>query len=41
MREAAKAKVASFRGKFSKYTTIANPRLGVQFLDEINGLIWH
>jgi hypothetical protein len=41
MREAAKAKAASFRGKFLKYTAVANPRLGVQFLDEVNGLIWH
>jgi hypothetical protein len=41
MREAAKAKAASFRGKFSKVTTVANPRLGDQFLDEVNGLIWH
>jgi hypothetical protein len=28
MREAAKTKVASFRGKFSKYIAVANPRLG-------------
>ena len=28
MREAAKAKAALFRGKFSKYTAVANPRFG-------------
>jgi hypothetical protein len=39
MREATKAKVASFRGKFSKYTALANPRLGDQFLEEVQGLI--
>jgi hypothetical protein len=36
MREAAKAKATSFKGKFSKYTAIANPRLGDQFLKEDN-----
>jgi hypothetical protein len=30
-----KTKAASFRGKFSKYTTVANPRLGDQFLEEV------
>lgn len=28
MREAARAKAASYKGKFSKYTAIANPKLG-------------
>jgi hypothetical protein len=35
MREATKTKAASFRGKFLKYTVVANPRLGDQFLEEI------
>ena len=35
MREVAKAKAASFRGKFSKYTVVANPKLGDQFLEEV------
>jgi hypothetical protein len=35
MRAAAKAKAASYRGKFSKYTAVANPKLGDQFLDEV------
>ena len=35
MREVAKAKAASFRGKFSKYTIVANPKLGDQFLEEV------
>jgi hypothetical protein len=35
MRAAMKAKAASYRGKFSKYTTVANPKLGDQFLDEV------
>jgi hypothetical protein len=39
MREAAKTKAASFRGKFSKYTAVANPRLGDQFLEEVLILI--
>jgi hypothetical protein len=28
MKAAAKAKAASYRGKFSNYTTVANPKLG-------------
>jgi hypothetical protein len=39
MKEAAKTKAASFRGKFSKYTAVANPRLGDQFLEEVLILI--
>jgi hypothetical protein len=35
MRAAAKAKAASYRGKFSKYTAVANPKLRDQFLDEV------
>jgi hypothetical protein len=36
MRAAAKAKAASYRGKFSKYATVANPKLGDKFLEEVN-----
>lgn len=39
MRDAAKAKAASFRGKFSKYTAVANPKLGDQFLLEVQHCI--
>lgn len=35
MKASIKAKVASYKGKFSKYTTLATPRLGVHFLDEV------
>jgi hypothetical protein len=35
MKAAAKAKVASYRGKFSKHTVVANPKLGDQFLNEV------
>jgi hypothetical protein len=35
MRAAAKAKVASYREKFSKVTAVANPKLGDKFLDEV------
>jgi hypothetical protein len=41
MREATKAKAASFRGKFLKYTVVANPRLGDQFLEEVQYLFGH
>jgi hypothetical protein len=41
MREAAKTKAASFRDKFSKYTAVANPRLGDQFLEEVQYLFDH
>lgn len=36
MRAAAKAKAASFRGKFSKYAAVANPKLGDRFLEEVS-----
>jgi hypothetical protein len=36
MRAAAKAKAASYRGKFSKYAAVANPKLGDKFLEEVN-----
>jgi hypothetical protein len=35
MRIAMKAKAAFYRGKFSKYTAVANPQLGDQFLEEV------
>jgi hypothetical protein len=35
MKVAAKAKAASYRGKFSKFTAVANPKLGDKFLDEV------
>ena len=35
MRAAAKAKAASYRGKFSKFAAVANPRLGDRFLEEV------
>jgi hypothetical protein len=41
MREAAKTKAASFTGKFSKYTIVSNPRLGDQFLEEVQYSFGH
>ncbi len=35
MREAAKAKAQVFKGQWSKYSSVANPRLGNQFLEEV------
>ena len=35
MRAATKNKVQSFKGQFSKYTAIANPKLGDEFLEEV------
>lgn len=35
MRAAAKAKAGSFRGKFSKFAAVANPKLGDKFLEEV------
>ena len=40
MRAAAKAKVASYRGKFSKYAAVANPKLGVRFLEEVRFMVF-
>jgi hypothetical protein len=34
MRSAAKSKQQSFKGQFSKYLAIANPKFGDKFLDE-------
>jgi hypothetical protein len=36
MRAAAKNKIQSYRGQFSKYLTIANPKLGDEFLEEVS-----
>jgi hypothetical protein len=36
MRAAAKSKVQSFKGHFSKYVAIANPKLGDEFLEEVS-----
>ena len=36
MRAAAKTKHASFRGQFSKYTRVANPKFGDAFMDEVS-----
>jgi hypothetical protein len=36
MRAAAKTKQHSFRGQFSKYTAIANPKFGDEFLVEVS-----
>jgi hypothetical protein len=35
MRVAAKSKAQCFKGQFSKYTAIANPKLGDEFLEEV------
>jgi hypothetical protein len=39
MRAVAKAKAASYRGKFSKYAAVANPKLGDRFLDEVRFIV--
>jgi phosphoenolpyruvate synthase/pyruvate phosphate dikinase len=36
MRAAAKTKRHSFRGQFSKFTTVANPKFGDEFLEEVS-----
>jgi hypothetical protein len=36
MRAAAKTKLQSFKGQFSKYTVVANPKFGDEFLEEVN-----
>jgi hypothetical protein len=36
MRAVAKSKQHSFKGQFSKFTAIANPKLGDGFLDEVS-----
>jgi hypothetical protein len=35
IRAAAKSKHQSFKGQFSKYTAIANPKFGNEFLEEV------
>jgi hypothetical protein len=35
MRAAAKTKLQSFKGQFSKYTAVANPKFGDEFLEEV------
>ena len=35
MRAAAKSKVQAYKGQFSKYLAIANPKLGDEFLEEV------
>jgi hypothetical protein len=36
MRAAAKAKQQSFKGQFSKFTAVANPKFGDEFLQEVS-----
>jgi hypothetical protein len=36
MRVAAKTKHQSFKGQFSKFTTVANPKFGDEFLHEVS-----
>ena len=36
MMTAAKAKLQSYKGQFSKFTAVANPKLGDEFLDEVS-----
>jgi hypothetical protein len=35
MKAAAKTKLHSFKGQFSKYTTVTNPKFGNEFLEEV------
>jgi hypothetical protein len=41
MRAAAKAKQHSFKGQIAKYTAIANPKFGDEFLDEVSVFCFH
>ena len=41
MRAAAKAKQQSFKGQFSKFTAVANPKLGDEFLHEVSSISHH
>jgi hypothetical protein len=41
MRAAAKAKQQSFKGQFSKFTAVANPKFGDEFLEEVNVFCLH
>jgi hypothetical protein len=36
MRAAAKAKQQSYKGQFSKFTAVANPKFGDEFLQEVS-----
>jgi hypothetical protein len=36
MRAASKIKHASFKGQFSKFTAVANPKFGDAFMDEVS-----
>jgi hypothetical protein len=39
MRSAAKSKQQSFKGQFSKYLAVANPKFGDKFLDEVSAFL--
>jgi hypothetical protein len=39
MRAAAKAKAASYTGKFSKYAVVANPKLEDRFLEDVSVIL--
>jgi hypothetical protein len=39
MRAAAKTKAASYWGKFSKYATVANLKLGDRFLEDVRFIV--
>lgn len=41
MGAAAKAKQQSFKGQFSKFTTVANSKFGDELLDEVSYLFLH
>jgi hypothetical protein len=41
MRAVAKSKQQSFKGQFSKFTAVANPKFGDGFLDEVSLLCIH
>jgi hypothetical protein len=41
MRAAAKSKQQSFKGQFSKFTVVANPKFGDGFLDEVSDFFLH
>jgi hypothetical protein len=41
MRAAAKAKQQSFKGQLSKFTAVANPKFGDEFLDEVSVICLH
>jgi hypothetical protein len=41
MKVVAKTKQQSFKGQFAKYTAIANPKFGDEFLDEVSVFCLH